>query len=645
MRRLVLGTAGHIDHGKTALVRALTGTDTDRLPDEKRRGITIDLGFAHLTLPDGTILSIVDVPGHEAFVRNMLAGATGIDIVMLVVAADEGPMPQTLEHLDILGLLGIRRGVIALTKTDLVEPDWLELVRQELRDVLADSSLADAPIIDVSARTGAGLHSITTALAAAVAGIPPRESADLFRMPIDRVFTVRGTGTVVTGTVWSGALRRDAHVRVLPAGFSARIRGLQQHGVECDEVGAGARAAIALTGVDRDALTRGDTLLTGDAWAPGSMLTVHLHVVPNATSPIRPRQRVRVHLGTAELLARVALLPGELSPGRHAVVQLRLEAPVVARAGDHLVVRSYSPVRTIAGGIVLEPIPPKRKRLSPDVLDALLTLAEPAIASEATDETRADSAAAPADSAAARADAAVMLAGPHGLLRTSLPVATGLTPADADAAVLRSTRVVGVGDHIVQADSLRSAAEAIVERVTAFHREQPILDGMEREALRIDLGQPPLFDDAVAGLVSAGRLATPGNALAIPGHAAAPTTDASAAMERLLDIYRQAGLEPPERADLPAEFAERADLPLLIRFLERDGTLIRLTPTRLIWAQAVSGAITEVRGQMVMGEPLGIAEFRDVLKLSRRNLIPLLEYLDRVGVTRREGEVRFLRKP
>ena len=636
MRRLVLGTAGHIDHGKTALVRALTGTDTDRLPDEKRRGITIDLGFAHLTLPDGTILSVVDVPGHEAFVRNMLAGATGIDIVMLVVAADEGAMPQTREHLDILGLLGIRRGVVALTKTDLVEPEWLELVHQELRELLADSSLADAPVIDVSARTGAGLDALTTALSATVAGIPPRESTDLFRMPIDRVFTVRGTGTVVTGTVWSGTLHRDAHVRILPAGFNARIRGLQQHGIECDEVAGGARAAIALTGIDRDALTRGDTLLTGDAWASASMLTMHLRVVRDATSPIRPRQRVRVHLGTAEVLGRVALLPGELAPGQDAVVQLRLESPVVARAGDRLVVRSYSPVRTIAGGVVLEPIAPKRKRLPPDVLDALLALAEPATAAGRAGRTR------PA-SAADRVDAAVLLAGPHGLLRTSLAVATGLTPADADAAVLRSTGVVYVEDRVVRKDSLQAAAEAIVERVTAFHREQPILDGMEREAVRAHLGHPPLFDHAVAGLVSAGRLATPGNTLAIPGHEAAPTADASEAMRRLLDIYRHAGLEPPERTDLPAEFAERADLPLLIRFLERDGTLIRLTPSRLIWAEAVSGAVAAVRGQMVTGEPLGIAEFRDVLKLSRRNLIPLLEYFDRIGVTRREGEVRFLR--
>jgi selenocysteine-specific elongation factor len=293
-------------------------------------------------------------------------------------------------------------------------------------------------------------------------------------------------------------------------------------------------------------------------------------------------------------------------------------------------------VRTIGGGIVLEPIAPKRKRLPPDVRDALMTLADTVTASGTAGSTPA--------SAADRVAAAVLLAGPHGLPRTFLAVATGLTPADADAAVLRSTPVVAVGDRVVRKDSLHAAAEAIVERVTAFHREQPILDGMEREAVRTDLGHPPLFDDAVAGLVSAGRLATPGNTLASPGHEAAPSTDASEAMRRLLDLYRQAGLEPPERADLPAEFAERADLPLLIRFLERDGTLIRLTPGRLIWADAVSGAVAAVRGQMVMGEPLGIAEFRDVLKLSRKNLIPLLEYFDRVGVTRREGEARFLRE-
>ena len=373
MRPLVLGTAGHIDHGKTALVRALTGTDTDRLPDEKRRGITIDLGFASLTLPDGRRISIVDVPGHEAFVRNMLAGASGIDVVLLVIAADEGPMPQTREHLAIIELLGIARGVVALTKSDLVEADWLELVRDDVRAMLSTTVLADAPIIEVSARTGAGVAELTSVIASvataegevgigiATAGVEEtgQTGADLFRMPIDRVFTVRGTGTVVTGTVWSGSLRRDDRVRVLPSGIVARVRGLQQHGQACEEVEAGARAAIALAGTDRDVLARGDAVTSGDAWSAGSILTVHLRVLRDSPAAIRSRQRVRVHIGTAEVMGRVVLLDSDegqgsaaaqvssgfdrvqhgrgdggiaqLSPGGGGIAQLRLEDRAVSK--------------------------------------------------------------------------------------------------------------------------------------------------------------------------------------------------------------------------------------------------------------------------------------------------------------------------
>jgi selenocysteine-specific elongation factor len=638
MQPLVLGTAGHIDHGKTALVHALTGTNTDRLPDEKRRGITIDLGFASLTLPDGTRLSIVDVPGHEAFVRNMLAGATGIDIVMLVVAADEGPMPQTREHLAIIELLGIRRGVVVLTKTDLVEPDWLELVREEVRDMIEATTLAGAPVVDVSARTGSGLDSLTAALAGATAHVTDRAGTDLFRMPIDRVFTVRGTGTVVTGTVWSGSLRRDAHVRVLPAGFDARVRGLQQHGVDCDEVGAGARAAIALAGIDRDALSRGDTLLTGEAWSAAGTLTAHLRVLRDGSAPIRPRQRVRVHAGTAEVRGRVALLPDELRPGDSAIVQLRLERPVVARAGDHFVVRSWSPVHTIGGGIVLEAAAPKRKRLVPDVRDALMTMTahagggrEPAGGGHSRPSTE-----------HALVRAAVTLAGPHGLDVRLLPLATGLPPDVADAAMRACVEVTVTGGKVVAADLLRATETSILDSVAQFHRVEPMQDGMEREAIRSTLRESSLFDAAVAALLDDGRLAAAGNTLALPHHSPVPAGDALTAVKRLADLYAHAGLEPPELSDLPAELADRADLPLLIRFLERDGTLLRLSATRLISARSVSETVAVLRGQLKAGQPLGISDFKDILRLTRKHLIPLLEHFDRNGITRRSGETRIL---
>ena len=637
MRPLVLGTAGHIDHGKTALVRALTGTDTDRLPDEKRRGITIDLGFASLTLPDGTRLGIVDVPGHEAFVRNMLAGASGIDIVMLVVAADEGPMPQTREHLAIVELLGIRRAVVALTKSDLVEPDWLELVRDEIRDLVGATPLADSPIIEVSARTGAGLDRLTAALGEVAATVSNRTEADLFRMPIDRVFTVRGTGTVVTGTIWSGSLRRDAHVRVLPAGIDARVRGLQQHGAECDEVGAGARAAIAIAGIERDRLTRGDVLCTDDAWRAAGTLTAHLSVLRDAPAAIRPRQRVRVHSGTAEVLGRVALLEGELKPGDTAIAQLRLERHLVARAGDRLVVRSYSPVRTIGGGIVLEPAAPKRKRLPPDVRDSLLT-----VAAQSPSRVLAGPEMQPTSAAGDLITAAVSLAGAAGLEARLLPIVTGVAPDVADAAVRACDDVVRAGGRIVAASLLHATIAAILERVARFHRAEPLLDGMEREAIRTDLLDPPLFDAAVAALLARGSVVATGNALALPNHSPEPAGEAAAAMARIADIYAAARLEPPDLAELPADLARRDDLPVLIRFLEREGVLLRLSATRLIHAEAVSDTVVAIRSQLMTGQPLGIADFKNILNLTRKHLIPLLEHFDRSGVTRRAGESRIL---
>lgn len=645
MRPLVLGTAGHIDHGKTTLVRALTGIDTDRLPDEKRRGITIDLGFAQLTLPDGRRLGIVDVPGHEAFVRNMLAGATGMDLVLLVVAADEGPMPQTREHLGIIDLLGIRHGVVVITRVDLVEPDWLELVRNEVRETLAPTSLSDAPIVDVSATTGVGMEDLRVALAAAAARTVDRSDADDFRMPIDRVFTVHGTGTVATGTVWTGSLHRDEVLRILPSGMSARVRGLQQHGNTCDAVQAGARAAIALAGVDREALTRGDTLVTGSAWKPSGALTLQLRLLHDAPAPIRSRQRVRVHIGTSEVMGRVAIPGGgELLPGDSTLAQLRLERPVVARAGDRVVLRSYSPVHTVGGGTVLEPAAPRRKHLTAEVEEALRTIERryaAGVADAGTAHDRDDPACARPSDAMVLA-AAVALAGPAGLDGAVLPLLTGLPEQRTTAAIRDSASLALIGDRVLFEAPLRLLEDRILLQIARFHDAKPLLDGIERDTLRRELGDPPLLDHAVARMLADRRLATAGNTLALPGHAATPTGQALAAMKAIAERFAAAALEPPELTHLPAELTSRPDFALLIRFLERDGTLIRLSPARLVSARAVSDAIAAARSQLAPGQTLTIADFRDVLGLTRKHLIPLLEYFDRSGVTRRDGEARIL---
>jgi selenocysteine-specific elongation factor len=360
MKHVVVGTAGHIDHGKTSLVKALTGTDTDRLPEEKARGITIDLGFAFLEEPDGLTIEIVDVPGHERFVKNMLAGVGGIDLAMLVIAADEGVMPQTREHLAICQLLRIKSGLVALTKIDLAEPDWIELVQDDVRSLLEPTVFAGRAIVPVSVRTGAGLSEIRAALADLARSVPAKATDQTPRLPIDRVFTVRGFGTVVTGTLTAGTLSVEDRLEVYPRGIASKVRGLQVHGRTVDRASAGQRTAVNLQGVDRAAVERGDVLAPPGALVPTVLADSTLELLKDAPRPLKARDRVRFHVGTQEVMARVLLVdrpqlePGEVSYGR-----FRLEAPIIALPGDRFVIRSYSPIITIGGGTLLDVAPPR----------------------------------------------------------------------------------------------------------------------------------------------------------------------------------------------------------------------------------------------------------------------------------------------
>ncbi|MGH7483893.1 MAG: selenocysteine-specific translation elongation factor [Longimicrobiales bacterium] len=620
MRSLVIGTAGHIDHGKTALIRALTGTDTDRLPEEKRRGITIDLGFARLGLDDGTVAGIVDVPGHEGFIRTMLAGATGIDLVLLVIAADEGVMPQTREHLAIVELLGVQRGVVAVTKTDLVEPGWLELVLDELRERLVDSAFRDAMVVPVSARTGAGIDVLRSALSTTAATTPEREQSPLFRMPVDRAFTIRGTGTVVTGTVWSGKVAREASVRILPAGIDARVRGVQAHGNAVGEARAGQRAALALAGVARADVRRGDVLVTSPAWRAHAMLTVRMRAIPDTEWLIRPRQRVRVHLGTAEVMARVALLGRDgLRPGDAAFAQLRLERPLVARAGDRFVVRSYSPVTTIGGGVVLEPFARKRRRLDLE-LERLLRALESAAE----------------DPSAARA-ALGRAAGWRGIDPLELPL---LLPARAAADVAPLLEV----DGRLYAPEIVEEAIVLVDRaIAAGHARQPLAASIGREELRRTLpggAHPALADHALDRLLREGAVEPRGGAVARRGWEPRLSEAQRLARERLLSVLRTAGCTPPLVSELRTGLADVEGFDELLALLEADGRIVRLTPELYVERGALDQAIEAVRGTLGARSGLGPSDFRAALPVSRKYLIPLLEHLDRQGVTRREGERR-----
>ncbi len=636
MRRLILGTAGHIDHGKTELVRALTDVDTDRLKEEKERGITIDLGFAEFA-PGGETdvrFGVVDVPGHEGFVKNMLAGATGMDVVVLVVAADEGVMPQTREHLAIVRLLGVERLVVAVTKADLVEEAWLELVRDEVRELLAPGPYDAAPVVVTSARSGRGLEELTEALLREGGAAAPSDPGDLARLPVDRVFTIRGTGTVVTGTLWSGRLAAEGRVRLLPGELEARIRGLQVHGRDVAEAGPGERVAVALSGsgVDREAIQRGQTLVTDPGWSATTMLTAHLSVLPETGWAVEDGQRVRVHLGTSEVMARVVLLGGEpvLGPGGEGWVQLRLETPLVARARDRFVLRSYSPVTTIAGGRVAEPLPSKRTRLvegDAGNLDALLH-----------------------GSPEEAVGAALRIRRWEGAEPERLPVLVGRPPAAVERALesLRDAEVPTAGGRVFGAESVARARDALLEAVESFHEREPLSPGMPLERLRQALpGEAAghLADPVLARLEEAGRLRIEEGVAALADFRPSLSPEQEEARARLRDLYREAGLAPPAVRELPEALRTRPDLPELLRLMEAAGEIRALDEDLFVVPEALERAAREVEERLAGRSGLGPADFREVLSLTRKHLLPVLHHLDGRGVTVRRDDLRDVPGP
>jgi len=603
---MILGTAGHIDHGKTTLVRALTGVDTDRLPEEKRRGITIDLGFAPLVLEGVGQLGVVDVPGHEAFVRTMVAGATGIDLVLLVVAADSGVMPQTREHLAILSLLGVRSGVVALTKCDLVDAEWLALVEEDVRATLGTSSLAGAAIVPVSSTTGAGLDALRRALADVAATIPERSSDDIFRLPVDRAFTVRGTGTVVTGTVWSGTLARDATVRLFPSDTTARVRGLHVHGHVVDTVRAGDRAAIALVGVELDQVRRGAVLVQSDAWASTRVIRADVSLLPDAAVTLGPRSRVRFHLGTNEVGARLVVRDAPLEPGVTLSARVVLDEPIVVRAGDRFVLRAASPASTLGGGIVTDPLAPLRARpWRLESRDPRTTLA--ALADEA---------------------------GAAGVSVRELPVRLGIMPRDVEPllATVEGWRVGSRFLSVSARDRLTRAARSVLE---SYHAEHPLEPGAPLQWLRSRLDAPDEVATAILTLLTAS-----GDIVATSGVAAnaafAPTLDAahSALRDAMIAALGSAGIEPPSLDELAASLGATSDGVLeLARWLAREGSVVAVEPGRYFARIAVDGLHARMAAGMAGGKEYSPGELRDLLGLTRKFLIPFLEYCDREGYT------------
>jgi len=619
-RRFVVGTAGHIDHGKTALVKALTGVDTDRWEEEKRRGITIDLGFAPLPLTGGIQASVVDVPGHEAFVKNMLAGATGIDVALLIIAADEGIMPQTEEHLAIVELLGVRRGIPVLTKRDLVDDEWLALVRTEVAERLSRSRMRWQAPIAVSALTGEGLEDLKKALVEVAADLADRPADDLFRLPIDRVFALAGAGTVVTGSTWSGSVAAGASVRLLPLDREVRVRSIQVHSHDADHAGPGRRTALALVGVDKAELERGDVAVTGPGWAATSTLDVALELLPAARKPLAVRTRIRVHLGTAEVLGRVAQVRA-IAPGETSTARLLLEHPIVARGGDRFVVRSFSPVTTIGGGVVLDPFPPKRPRVSERGLSVGQLPAE-------------------------RLARFVDEAGLAGLHVDSIAVRLGIIPAAVPATIEAAGKgVLQAGDVLVARRSIAAEVDKLAAAVAAYHEEHPLDPGLSLQALRSTVNAPQAVLDLLVehGVKKqAWELAEGGAVVRKPGWQAALKERAGDAGGRLAQRLAEARWQLPTVSELQREFSDPS-VPALLAHLAREGSVERVDQERYALKQALEEfrrAVEDTLRELGAATP---AQFRDRLGLTRKYLIPLLEWADRRGITSRKGDTRVLR--
>lgn len=623
---LILGTAGHIDHGKTSLVRALTGVDTDRLAEEKERGITIELGFAPYSPSEGWSFGIVDVPGHEGFVRTMVAGATGMDIVLLVVAADESVMPQTREHLAIAGLLGIAGMVVAITKADLVDEEWLELVTEDVEDLLRDTPYGGAEIVPVSVKDARSLEKLSAALVRCGSGASRRATGDLFRLPVDRVFAVGGAGTVVTGTLWSGALSRGDTVRILPRGDEARVRAVQVHGSAVDDARAGQRTALALTGtaVRRGMISRGDVLVTHPAWSPSMMLTVELTALHDSGWRLEAGQRVRVHLGTVEVMARVALFGiDEIVPGEPAFAQLRLEGPVVARRGDRCVIRSYSPITTIAGGVVLEPVPPKRKRLSNVEAGALEALLQGGLA-------------------AVRGAAA--LASWNGLDLDTVGVLAGW---EADSAALLEAlagSVPLIAGRLFDPALVADGEERLLAAVERHHRDHSLEAGAPLDVLRTSLparSHPRLADGLAARLAEAGRLVVDGKVARMPRFAPALSPEEEVIERRIMEVLSGAGLQGPATSELAAEITgDSHRVEAVLAFLAANRRIRLVGDAFWVRSDLLDRAAARIVERFAGQSALGPADFREVVPVTRKHLIPLLSYLDGIGITERTDQGR-----
>lgn len=637
---IIVGTAGHIDHGKTALVKALTGIDADRLPEEKRRGITVDLGFAEMRVGDVHI-GFVDVPGHEGFVKNMLAGASGIDMVMLVIAATEGVMPQTREHFDICRLLGVTSGVVVLTKADIADAETLELAKLDAADLVADSFLADAPVICVSAKTGDGIESLKEALRVTGLSLPVRLDGFVTRLPIDRSFSMKGFGAVVTGTLASGEIVEGTELQLLPGGSTVRVRGIQTHGQSAKSVTAGRRVAVNLGGIDHSRVTRGMVLVGPNVLRPTQMFDAEIEVLSDSPKPLRSRQRLRVHIGTKEALARVQVLnvAGEIDAGAKDFVQIRLEEPIVAIPGDRFIVRRYSPQTTIAGGEVIDTFAKKHRRGDIETVRTYLS----GLLTASGDD-------------AEQLRLRVAAAGPSGLslsdlqLRTALKM-TLLTKAISD---LKSEQhIVDAGGRYVDRESFENLMKSTYEAIQRFHKREPLAKGISRGALAGDsFAYLPgeIVQSVIASLESAAKIVLEKDSIRLSSFQTKLSSGETEVGDKILATYRKAKLEVPKLETVLADavagtnFTERDARKFFGLFLD-SGEIVKVTEDFYFAKEVLDELVGRLKQFAVesVDHLIDVPAFKEMAGISRKYAIPLLEYFDRERITTRSGDKRLIR--
>jgi len=637
MSSIIIGTAGHIDHGKSALVRALTGTDPDRLPEEKKRGITIDLGFADLEL-DGIRFGFVDVPGHERFVKNMLAGAHGIDLLALVIAADEGVMPQTREHFDICKLLGIKSGIVVITKTDLVDAEMLSLVEDDAAELSSHSFLESAPVVAVSSRTGAGLTELKEKLKEVARRVPARSTELVTRLPIDRAFSMKGFGPVVTGTLISGEIAEGAELELLPKKLTVRVRGTQVHGKAVARAVAGQRTAVNLAGVDVAQLERGMVLAEPRTLRTTQIIDARIDVLPNAPRGVRSRSRVRLHLNAAEVLARVRVLDhsSEIASGKSGLAQLRLEVPISTVHGDRFILRSYSPAETIAGGVIVDPFAVKHRGKEMGQTRSRMN--------RLIEANRVE-----------KIVAFVEMSELGGRTVEDLIATTGLKReviSDLTSQGIEQGDVVEAGGLLLSTSSLARLSQGVLSELENHHKREPLARGMLRETLREKVfthSPPELFAAVIQKLEASGQLVAEKDIIRASSHKVDLSEKDSRLREKLEEVYREAGVECPSIDDALVRAGvtgpQRVQARKVLQLLIEDRVILRVQNEMFMHSSVLDELKVKLLDHASRHEPerlIDVAGFKDLAGVSRKYAIPLLEYFDREKVTRRAGDKRII---